>query len=146
MTEDMTGQKVEHSNSKLQFFQRLSQLIDTVIEKKTDDVEIEAIAFMVERRYQDGIDPDVFLQEILGDESLSARDAALRIHTSVYEEKLKKIGELMSEDPSESEKLKALGDQINNSHNTTLDLYNTKPSYIPYIGGVSFDWVPSWLQ
>jgi len=144
----------ENTDSKLQFFQGVVSLINSSIGRKMDDTENRAIAFVVERKHQDGIAPNVFLQDALGvgkdvSGSLSARDAALQIHNSVFEEKLNRIHELMADNhdnPSELEKLKAWEGFEKSGHTKTLDIYNTQSDYVPYIGGVSMDWVPEWFK
>jgi hypothetical protein len=141
----------ENTDSNTQFFQGVITMINSSIGREMDNTERQAIAFVVERKYKDGIEPDVFLREILGvgkdvSGSPSGRDAALQIHSSVFKEKLSRIHELMGENSSDSEKLNAWKEQMNIGHNTTLDSYNTQSNYIPYIGGVSMDWVPAWFK
>jgi len=146
MSESMVA-LVEDTDSKPQFFQGVISLVNSSIGRKMDDTENRAIAFVVERKYQDGIEPNVFLQETLGvGKDVSGRDAALQIHNRVFEEKLSRIHELMDANPSDSEKLNAWKEQVNIGHNTTVDNYNTQSDYIPYMGGVSLDWVPAWFK
>lgn len=146
MAENMVGSRVENTDSKVQFFQSLIPLINTAIGKKMDDTEVRSVAFMVERKYKSGAEPNVFLQETLGVKNVSAREAALQIHNCVYDEKKNKLHELMVSISSESEKFKTWMEQINIAHTATLDNYIKNPGYIPYIGGVSGDWVPAWFK
>lgn len=147
MAEHMDGLTAENTDSKLQFFQGLISLINSSIGRKMDDTENRAIAFVVERKYQDGITPNVFLQETLGvGKDILGRDTALQIHNHVFEEKTGRIQELIIENPSDSDRLNGLKEMINIGHNKTLDSYRINPDYIPYIGGVSIDWVPEWYE
>jgi len=137
----------ENTDSKPQFFQSVISLINSSIGREMDRTENQAIAFMVDRKYQDGITPNVFLQETLGvGKDVSRRNAALQIHNRVFEEKLSRIHELMEENPSGLERLSAWKEQITIGHNKAQDYFNTQLDYIPYIGGVSMDWVPEWFK
>lgn len=143
----MVGSIVENSDSKLQFFQGLISLVNSSVGKELDNTESGSIAFMVERKHQGEVEPEVFLQETLGvGKDVSGRDAALQIHNRVFKEKFSRIHELMDTNPSDLEKLNAWKEQINIGHITTLDNYSKNPDYIPYIGGVSLDWIPAWFR
>lgn len=147
MAENMDGLRVENTDSKPQFFQGVISLINSSVGKELDDSETEAIAFMVERKYQGGVEPEVFLRETLGvEKDISGRDAALQIHNRVFEEKGIRIRELMHSNPSDLEKFNAWQEQISIIHTTTLDNYSKNQDYIPYIGGVSLDWIPAWFR
>ncbi len=138
--------KEGRENSKMQFFQRLLPLINTAIGKEMDRVEEGAIAFVVERNQDSSIEPDRFLREDLGVDNTKGREAALRIHTKVYEEKLIRLRELMVENREGQEAYKAWVDQLEGNYNVVREMFKKNPSYMPYIGGVALEWEPEWFR
>ncbi len=130
---------------KRSLFRDLTQLVNTRIGREAQSIEREAIAFAVERSFQEPITPEVFLRVVLGvDDGDSPRDASMKIHTSIYELKMQKIGEMISSNPSDAERLTALRENIQIGHNMTMDNYS-KPNAPIFIGAVSQDWVPQWV-
>lgn len=129
---------------KQSLFQSLIPLVGARIGREVEPLEREAIAFAVEETFQEPINAEVFLRATLGvDDGDNPRDAAMNIHTSIYQLKREKIAKMTQDNPSDAERLNALRENIEIGHNMTEANYK-KPDAPIFIGAVSQDWIPQW--
>lgn len=131
------------SDRKRGLLKKLIPLINTKIGKELDPIETEAIAFAIESSPQEPITAEAFLKATLGVQDHDTPvDAALHIHTSVYEAKLRKIGELIDQNPSDAARLQRFKENIAIGHVQTLA--NHQEGKVAYVGAVRRDWIPNW--
>lgn len=132
-------------DKKQAFFQVLLPLINNRIGRDTKPHEREAIAFVVEESHQDLTNAELFLSGSLGVEQVNlGRDAAIKIHNSVYDAKVRKINSLIAENPSDAERLNLIKENIQIGHNGTIQNYQGNGPI--EIGAVQQDWVPAWFR
>lgn len=130
---------------KRSLFQSLIPLVGTRIGREVEPLERRTIAFAVEETFQEPVTAEVFLRAtLMVDDVDSARDAAMKIHTSIYRLKGEKIAKMMQDNPSDARRLNAWRKNIEIGHNMTIANYN-KPDAPISIGAVSQDWIPQWV-
>lgn len=131
---------------KQELFRTLVPLIKERIKRDIDPYEEEAVAFVIEESVQKPVLAEAFLLETLGvGEAEVGRDAAMKVHNSVYETKIRKLDRLISENPSDAARLQELKINIDIGHNKTLENYRNPNTRI-YIGNVQKDWIPAWMH
>ena len=141
----ITGKQETVIEGKQALYGLLVPLISGKIGREVKQHEKEAVAFAVEESFKDPITAESFIAGVFGmRESDVGRDAAMKIHNSVYETKMKKINQSIAENPSDARRLLLLQENINIGHNITLENY--KGNGAIDIGGVSMDWVPEWFK
>lgn len=131
---------------KLELFRTLVPVINERIGRAVDPGEKEAIAFAIEESFQGPITAEDFLSGIFGvKEGEVGRDAAMKIHNSVYGAKMRKLDRMIDENPSDTAFLREMKDHIGIGHNQTLENHQNPNARI-YIGNVREDWIPYWCR
>ena len=141
----ITGKPEAIIDRKQALFKSLIPLVNGKIGREIDQYEKEAIAFAVEGSFQERITAEAFLSNMFGaGENVTGRDAAIKIHNSVHEAKIRKINNLIAENPSDSDRLKRNQENFEIGHNRTLENYQKGGAV--YIGAVQEDWIPAWFR
>lgn len=136
------GQEIG-SEAKLVLCTQLLLLVDSKIGRQIDDLEAEAIAFVVEESFT-GQTPEEILTETFGVLDVDTpQAAAMKIREVVYEAKKRRIGELIERNPSDGSWLQGLRENIEIGH--TQSVLNDRKEIPPYIGAVSPELKPSWF-
>ena len=141
----ITGNQEKYIEGKQALFGMLMPLISGKIGREIKQHEKEAVAFAVEESFQAPITDESFISGVLGvEEGEVGRHAAMKIHNSIYEEKIRKIKRSITEDPSEAKRLVLIQENIQIGHNRTLENYQGNGAID--IGGVQQDWIPAWYR